>query len=237
MRFRKDVDEMTDRLTDRVGDLRDRATAAVQTIGDGPVSEEMHRVGERLDRLEDHLTRRLADLVQPHARRLEELAAEHGTEGGRDPRRTTWPRRAFWAGVGAGMGMVAAYFADPDRGRQRRTQARDQAMARGRDLIEDAEQTSRHIAEQAKGVVAEAASSVAPEDVPSDPRVLEQRIRSDVFGHRDDVQDVVIVVDAPGEVSLKGTVPSEDSLRDLVSAVGHVDGVRDVQSELAVRGG
>jgi hypothetical protein len=55
-----------------------------------------------------------------------------------------------------------------------------------------------------------------------------------VFGHRGDVDRVVLRVDGPGAVALKGTVPTPVSESELVAAVAAVDGVIDVTSELAV---
>jgi gas vesicle protein len=235
----KNVDDLTDRLATRVDDLRDKAASTMGSLEDRALTGEVRRVGERIQKLEDRLTSGLADLADSHMSQLEQIAQDQGTRiesliGG--TRRTTWPRRLFWAGVGLAAGAAAAFIADPDQGRTRRARLGDQVAARGRDLAREAEQEGRYLAGKTKGAVIEAAKSTLPEDVPTDPRTLEQRIRSHVFGFRDDVDDVVIVVDEPGEVSLKGRVPNEDSARELVTAVQGVAGVREVQSELAVQG-
>jgi gas vesicle protein len=109
------------------------------------------------------------------------------------------------------------------------------AAGAGRTLADEAADQAQMTANELRGATMETAKQVTPEDVPSDPRVLEQRIRSEVFGHRNDVNAVVIKVDGPGQVALKGTVPSTMSERDLLAAVNEVEGVIDVRSELSVR--
>jgi osmotically-inducible protein OsmY len=71
--------------------------------------------------------------------------------------------------------------------------------------------------------------------VPADAQTLRDRIQSEAFGGRDDVQDVIIKVDGPGQVALKGAVPTTDNERELLAAVASVDGVLEVRSELSVR--
>lgn len=92
-----------------------------------------------------------------------------------------------------------------------------------------------HTVQQARGAVVESATDALPETPTADPRLLEDRIKSQVFGYRDDVQDVVLKVDGPGQVALKGTVPTPQNERELLAAIAEVDGVVDVRSELSVR--
>jgi gas vesicle protein len=211
--------ELPGKLTHAVEGLRDRAAGAV-SADSGSLFRELHKVenrlGDRIDDVEDSLSSKLSALVSAEAR-------------------TSWPRRLFWLLIGAGIGAGAAYLADPDRGKSRRTQFSDQAAARAREVSEDLQNKAKMAADRAKGEAIEAAKDALPEDVPDDPKLLEQRIKSEVFGHRDDVQDVVLRVDAPGTVAVKGTVPNSESERDLIAKVAEVEGVIDVRSELSVR--
>lgn len=104
-----------------------------------------------------------------------------------------------------------------------------------RSVADEAADQAQMTANEVRDATMETAKRMTSEDVPSDPRVLEQRIRSEVFGHRDDVNAVVIRIDEPGKVALKGTVPTTTSERDLLAAVNDVEGVIDVRSELSVR--
>lgn len=223
-----DLTELSHKLTSQLDELRDRTAEAVGADG-GSVFRELGKLSKQLDQVEDHLDDRIddvADLVDDH------LAVLHARD-----RRTTWPRRLFWLAMGVAGGMAAAYLADPDRGRARRAEIGQQLGSTAREVADQATAQAKDAAERVKGQVIESAKEAAPEEllVPADAQTLSDRIKSEVFGHRDDVQDVVIKVDAPGQVALKGTVPSTDNERDLLAAVASVDGVLDVRSELTVR--
>ena len=211
--------ELPGKLSHAVEGLRDRAAGAV-SADSASLFRELHKV-------ENRLTDRLDDIDDSFSSKLKPLVSAES--------RTSWPKRLFWLLVGAGIGAGAAYLADPDRGKSRRTQLSDQAAARARDVSEELQTKAKMTADRAKGEAIEAAKDVLPEDVPDDPKLLEQRIKSQVFGHRDDVQDVVLRVDAPGTVAIKGTVPNAESESDLLAKVAEVEGVIDVRSELSVR--
>jgi gas vesicle protein len=223
-----DLSHLTEKLTAQLDELRDRTAEAVGADG-GSVFRELAKVRDHLDEVEGHLDDRiddLADLVESRWAALE--AAE---------KRTTWPRRLFWLTLGVGAGMVAAYLADPDRGRARRAEMSQQVTARAREVADQAVGQAKDAASRATGQVVEAAKDAIPDElqVPADAQTLRDRIQSEAFGGRDDVQDVVIKVDGPGQVALKGTVPTPENERELLAAVAEVDGVLEVRSELSVR--
>ena len=214
-----ELEQLPEKLSHAVEGLRDRAAGAV-AADSSSIFRELHRVessiAEQIGDVESTLSKRIAALVTAESR-------------------TSWPRRLFWLLVGAGIGAGAAYLADPETGKTRRTQLSDQAAARAREVSAEVQHKAKETADRARGETIETVKGALPDDVPDDPRVLEQRIKSQVFGHRDDVQDVVLRIDAPGTVALKGTVPTPDSERDLLTQVAEVDGVIDVRSELTVR--
>ena len=150
--------------------------------------------------------------------------------------RTTWPRRLLWTAVGFAAGAAAAYLADPDRGRARRTELQRRVQGTGTDLASTAARRADHAAGQAKGVAAEATGTVTPQDVPDDVKTLEAKVKSEVFGHRDDVDKVVLRADGPGVIAVKGTVPTPVAERELLAEIADVEGVTDVHSELTVAG-
>lgn len=252
-----DADEFQDRVEDvqgrvsdqagKVGELftsavegfRDRTADAVRADG-GSVFRELHKVGRRIGQAEATLEERIEAAEHGVSRRID--AAEANLEDRLDElvaarKRTTVPRKLFWLLIGAGIGVAAAYLADPDRGHARRAQLSDQAAARAREFADQAGEAAKRTADTTKGNVIEAAKELTPDDVPDDPRTLEARINSEVFGHRDDVGDVVLRVDAPGTVTLKGTVDSSTTEVQLLEQIATVDGVVDVHSELSVRSG
>lgn len=223
-----DIEQITDRLSHGVGELRDRTAEAVS--GDGhSVFRALGRIGDRLDDIESHVAR-IDDLDD----RLDLVAGV--LLGGQDDDlgRTSWPRRLFWLGVGAGIGAAVAYLADPDRGAARRDELTDQLGSTAKDLAHEATDAAKDVANRAQGAAVEAAKEVTS-DVPlDDPKLLEQRVKSHALGGRDDARQVVPRIDGPGIVALKGTVPSAVSERELLAAVAEVDGVVDVRSELVV---
>ena len=226
-----DLSHLPERLGTTVDEFRDRTAAAVKGDGES-VFRELRDLGGRVDDIGKSLTsvgERLDDLEVGQAAGFRELASAS--------RRTSWPRRLVWLILGAALGAGAAYLADPDRGRSRRDQLGDQLAARTRELTEEATNQAKIATDRAKGSVIESAKDVLGEDVPDDPKLLEQRVRSHALGGRDDVADVVVRVDGPGQVALKGTVPTSESERELLSEVAQVEGVVDVRSELSVRAG
>lgn len=186
-----------------------------------------HRITERL-------TDRLDALDETVRERLpREIAA---MSGGAPEAAGRSPSRLLWAALGFAAGMGVAYLADPDRGRSRRTELQQRLSSTSRDVADMAAKRADDTAGQAKGAAMDAARQAAPDDVPDDPKKLEARIKSEVFGRRDDVGQVVLRVDAPGTVAVKGTVPSPVSERELLAEISDVEGVIEVSSELQVAG-
>jgi gas vesicle protein len=261
-----DLHHLSDKLHTGLDEIRDRTADVVGGDG-GSVFREFGRLSKQLSGVEKHLASRIDDLEDDQTDLLEDLLG-HG-------KRTTWPRKLFWLGLGVGVGYGIAYLTDPDRGQDRRAQLgqelsartdevrgqvtaqaeqlkhkaeervadlRDDAEARATQAIDAAAKQADHLRgeveqslQQAKGAAIETAKDAMPDRPTDDQNLLEARIKSEVFGHRDDVQDVVIKVDGPGQVALKGTVPTPHNERELLAAVAEVDGVTDVRSELSVR--
>lgn len=214
-----------DRVAARVDDVRDRAAGAL-SAEDSPAFRELTRVRGRLDDVETALAEQIRALGREQGELVEELHAES--------KRTTVPRKMFWFLLGGAAAAIGTWLADPDRGKARRTQLADQVTSQARDLGEQARTQATQVVNEARGSFIEAGKDAMGEDVPDDPAVLRQRIKSEVFGRRDDVADVVVTVGAPGEVTLKGTVSSTSVEQELVEAVGEVNGVTRVDSDLAV---
>src|SRR5918997_3130504 len=132
--------------------------------------------------------------------------------------------RMFRTVVYAGGAAAAAYFFDPERGRTRRTQARDQLGARLRRAERSAGAGLRYAEGRAEGLLHSVSS--APQDPPADDRVLYDRIRSELGERFPDETAEMTVVD--GTVELRGQVGDETAKALLVAAVKKVSGVRRV---------
>lgn len=135
--------------------------------------------------------------------------------------------------IGAAGGAVAAYFADPDRGRARRTQAADQIEAAMRDGLDTVEQQVEYQAGQAKGAVAERVD-LGEDDY--DLRTLEHKVESEVLGHVDVPTGEIVVIADDGAVTLRGPVPTQERIDEIVRRTGELDGVDRVHNELHLPG-
>lgn len=131
--------------------------------------------------------------------------------------------------VYAGAGAAAAHFFDPDRGRSRRTRARDQLISRARRLTRDVEKHARYYEGKVEGVRARADGR--GELHPEDDHLIKQGVQQRLAASRADTTDVVIDV-TDGVVGLRGQVPSKDQLQKVEVEATEVPGVQQVQSWL-----
>lgn len=253
------TEDIVDRVADRFDDIRD-STAGALSSDDAPSLRELGRVRRSLDDVEGRLASRLDELGTQQS----ELASEvrSSNKSTTFPRKVFW---MLIGGAAAALGTYLAdpdrgaqrrqTLADEARtranraseqARQTATAATDEVKQRAAGLAEDAKSTATevaddtreraaHGAEVASGKAEGALNQAGSDDVPEDPVLLEQRVKSQVLGHRGDVDDVVLVIGKPGQVILKGVVPDEQSKASLVAAIGDVNGVTDVQSELSTR--
>ncbi len=227
-------DHLSERLTGAVGELRDRTAEALSTDG-ASLLRELAGLRDHVDERADEADDRFDDL---EAAVTETARSHHG-------KRTTMPRKLFWIMIGAALGTAAAYLADPDRGDARRrrlteevtTRAREageQVKARARETSEQVVTQARELGEKAKSTVIDEAGQLLDDVADGAADALEERIRTEVLGHREDASAVVLHIEAQGTVRLEGTVPSPTSERELLAAVSAVEGVQDVTSGLSV---
>jgi osmotically-inducible protein OsmY len=123
------------------------------------------------------------------------------------------------------------YMLDPDRGRRRRALARDQARSTANTLADAASAKAEDLANRARGMVAEARSFGADDEVPD--AVLVARVRAQMGlsvanAHAIDVEA------RQGRVILRGPVSKAD-VDELLARVSSVRGVRALENQLAVQ--
>jgi osmotically-inducible protein OsmY len=128
-----------------------------------------------------------------------------------------------------GIGAVAMYLLDPDRGRRRRAILRDKAIRYATAVEEAAGTTARDLANRTRGVWHEAASRFRDGE-PVDDDVLVDRVRSRI-GHVTSHPRAIDVSCAEGEVTLRGDVLEGERTR-LLATVASTDGVAAVNDEL-----
>jgi len=136
-------------------------------------------------------------------------------------------------GSAAGAALMALF--DPVRGKARRARLVSQAggfarrrarrMGRlGRRVVSDIEGYRDRVTYGRRG------DYIAPNDV-----TLEQKVESEVMG-RSDVPRGIVVNAEDGVIVLRGQVESEDQIEMVERLVRQVDGVRDVENLLHVKG-
>jgi osmotically-inducible protein OsmY len=132
---------------------------------------------------------------------------------------------------GAAVGAAAAYLFDPDAGNGRRARLRDQTDALLRRSRDRAEELSRHASNVVGGKVAEL-TGAGDADRAMDDTTIADRIRSEVLGRRDAKADDLVVNVEGGVAQLRGGVPDEATIANIVDRTRAVDGVRDVENLL-----
>jgi len=140
--------------------------------------------------------------------------------------------RLFRTVVYAGGSAAAAYFFDPQLGRGRRVQARDQLKARVRRAESEAERRLRYAEGRAEGVL-HTVAAVTP-DPPADDKALGDRIRSELGDRFPD--DSVELNVADRVVELRGQLPTEAGIVELVTSVRRVPHVAGVVNLLHIPG-
>jgi osmotically-inducible protein OsmY len=141
-----------------------------------------------------------------------------------------WLRRKFVKLVVlAGIGAVIAYLFDPNRGKARRNQLRDQAGAIARRRQAEAERQARYAAGVAQGeaVRAQGGGVPRPEDDVDVANVVKQ-----VLARLDVPTSDVTVEAAEGIVTLRGQVADQDSIARVTEEVRTAQGVIEVRSYL-----
>lgn len=134
-------------------------------------------------------------------------------------------------GFGAAMGAAVTYLLDPEKGPQRRRETAELLRQKAEEF--DLDQRADFYAGQVKGSFVEAAKSARPGSRSYDVKTLIRKVESEVLGHSD-VPSGEIVVDADpnGVVTLRGQVPNQRLIDELVTATREVDGVSDVHNLL-----
>ena len=142
-------------------------------------------------------------------------------------------RKGLWTATAGAAGAAVAYFLDPDRGRARRSQTKDQAAATLRRRKADAAREARYLEGKAEGVAAQARGGGRPR--PEDDVDVTHGVRQAFTAAGVPTDDVTIEA-TDGVVTLRGQVPSEDEKRRVEKAAKSAAGVREVQSWLHLPG-
>ncbi len=136
--------------------------------------------------------------------------------------------------LSAAMGGAAlAYFLDPQNGRRRRHQTRDQLLSLARHGTRRGRKLVSHAAADAAGTAKRAAHAVRrPADVELDDTTLVDKVESIVFRKHDLPKGQININAENGVVFLRGQVEDPELVETLEARVRKVRGVKGVENLL-----
>ena len=136
--------------------------------------------------------------------------------------------------LSAAMGGAAlAYFLDPQSGRRRRHQTRDQLLSLARQGTKRARKLVHHASADAAGTARRATHALRrAEDVELDDATLVDKVVSIVFRKHDVPKGQININAENGVVFLRGQVEDPGLVETLETRVRKVRGVKDVENLL-----
>jgi len=137
--------------------------------------------------------------------------------------------RLFTLLIGAAAGAAAAHFLDPQSGRRRRNEMREQAVSKVQSGAGQAATTASYAASKAKGAVADATPSRTSD---LDDVTLARKVETEIFRAPDAPKGDVSVDVQAGVVHLRGAVADESWIARLADHADKVDGVKGVRNLL-----
>jgi osmotically-inducible protein OsmY len=141
-------------------------------------------------------------------------------------------RTLLFAGT---AGAVLMYFFDPDRGEGRRAMARDRFNGVLRKGKLNVERQARYREGQVEGLMHQVRTR-GRQGAPEDDIVVKDRVESEVFGRRGFPKGKVNAEVIEGRLRLDGELDTQGEIDEVVDEVSAVDGVREVESYLHVKG-
>jgi hypothetical protein len=133
---------------------------------------------------------------------------------------------------GFGLGALFAFLFDPQSGRRRRAQVRDQALGAGRGTFRRTARLARIAGSYAVGYTHRVFHRRPPERRDPDDATLAAKIETELFRPADVPKGQINVNVQNGVVQLRGEVPQLEMIDKLVEKARRVDGVRDVENLL-----
>jgi osmotically-inducible protein OsmY len=136
--------------------------------------------------------------------------------------------------AGAAAGAAAAHSLDPDSGRKRRNQLRDQAASKASAGAAQATATASQAADKAKGAVATATPNMPGSHRldDADDVTLARKVETEIFRDPAAPKGEVSVDVQAGVVHLRGQVADEAWIARLADEAEKVDGIKGVKNLL-----
>jgi len=130
-------------------------------------------------------------------------------------------------------GAAMAYFLDPQNGRRRRHQSRDQLVSLVRQGTKRGRKLVRHATADAAGQTRRAAHALrSPAEVELDDATLVDKVESIVFRKHDLPKGQININAENGVIFLRGQVDRPELVEALEARVSKVQGVKGVENLL-----
>jgi osmotically-inducible protein OsmY len=136
--------------------------------------------------------------------------------------------------LGAAAGAAAAHFLDPDSGRKRRNQMRDQAQSTAAGAASAMQTQAQHAASMVKGAAHTATPGGARLEDPDDV-TLARKVETEIFRAHDAPKGTVSVDVQAGVVYLRGEAAPE-WIERLATEARAVEGIQGVKNLLHTPG-
>jgi hypothetical protein len=133
--------------------------------------------------------------------------------------------------TGGALGAAIAYFFDPDRGKGRRTRARDWTAGRVRRAGRKAERLGRRTGAEVYGTV-QKATHVGQGDPDPDDVTLKHKVETELFGRAGFPKGDILIDVTEGVVALRGQVSRPDEVKDIEARTRRIVGVHEVRNLL-----
>ena len=141
-------------------------------------------------------------------------------------------RQFLFGGV---LGALGTLFFDPQLGKRRRKELVDRTAALFRRAGHRAERAGRGVRARVYGM-SQHVKHLTEEPKDYDDATLTSKVETEIFRDADVPKGQINVNAQEGVVQLRGEVPTEDMLDDLVEKTRSVEGVRDVENLLHLPG-
>lgn len=135
-----------------------------------------------------------------------------------------------------GLGALIAYFFDPENGHRRRALARDRIPALFRHSTERVENAAKSVSTEAKTTKAKVTHRKEAEKPQPDDVTLARKVETEIFSGKEVPKGQINVNAENGKVVLRGEVEKPAMIKDLEKQTRKVQGVRDVENLLHVKG-
>jgi osmotically-inducible protein OsmY len=133
--------------------------------------------------------------------------------------------------VALGLGAAAAYFLDPEKGPQRRQMARSRAQSLMQQGSSQAQEMGRQAGISQPSDVIRKVGGGKPSVAESDYATLSEKVKTELFSDHE-VKGQINVDAEEGVIYLRGELPTQAKIDEVIKKTRLVEGVKDVRNHI-----